>query len=135
MKSTGQVKLCRILHPPYSCSQRSAGFYVLDPSTPEQLILGPFQGGVACQTIAFSRGVCGLAARSGTVQLVRDVDEFPDHISCDSASKSEIVVPIVVEGKTMGVIDVDCAVVGGFDEVDGEGLQALGDLLAKGCNW
>jgi len=112
-----------------------AGFYVLDPSTTEQLILGPFQGGVACQTIAFSRGVCGLAARSGAVQLVDNVDDFPGHIACDSASKSEIVVPIVLEGKTVGVIDVDCALVSGFDAVDAEGLQALANLLAKGCDW
>lgn len=76
-----------------------AGFYVLDPSKPNQLILGPFQGQVACQTIAFGRGVCGAAAQTGLTQLVEDVDKFPGHIACDGASKSEIVVPIVQNGK------------------------------------
>jgi len=80
-----------------------AGFYVRDPSsssTSEQrLILGPFQGKVACQTIAYGRGVCGAAARSGETVLVPDVEAFPGHITCDGESKSEIVVPVVVEGK------------------------------------
>ena len=76
-----------------------AGFYVADSSTPNQLILGPFQGKVACQTIAFGRGVCGAAAQSKETQLVPDVEEFPGHIACDGDSKSEIVVPIVQRGK------------------------------------
>ena len=76
-----------------------AGFYVLDASTPNQLILGPFQGKVACQTIAFGRGVCGAAAAKEVTQLVPDVEEFPGHIACDGDSKSEIVVPIIVKGK------------------------------------
>ena len=72
-----------------------AGFYRLDPTRPQQLLLGPFQGKVACQTIAFGRGVCGAAAASGKTQLVPDVDKFPGHIACDGDSKSEIVVPII----------------------------------------
>jgi L-methionine (R)-S-oxide reductase len=76
-----------------------AGFYVLDPAKPNQLILGPFQGQVACQTIAFGRGVCGTAAQKGVTQLIEDVDKFPGHIACDGASKSEIVVPIKQNGK------------------------------------
>jgi len=81
-----------------------AGFYVLDPSREAagkkpQLILGPFQGKVACQVIAFGRGVCGAAAASGETQLVGDVDLFPGHIACDGDSKSEIVVPVVVDGR------------------------------------
>jgi putative methionine-R-sulfoxide reductase with GAF domain len=81
-----------------------AGFYVLDPSRAAagkkpQLILGPFQGKVACQVISFGRGVCGAAAASGETQLVGDVDSFPGHIACDGDSKSEIVVPVVVDGK------------------------------------
>ena len=76
-----------------------AGFYVLDPSTPEQLILGPFQGKVACQTIAFGKGVCGAAASSRQTQLVPDVEEFPGHIACDGESRSEIVVPIIKGGR------------------------------------
>ena len=76
-----------------------AGFYVSDPSTPDQLILGPFQGKVACQTIAFGKGVCGAAAKSQKTQLVPDVEQFPGHIACDGDSKSEIVVPILKNGK------------------------------------
>lgn len=81
-----------------------AGFYVLDQSRAAagkkpQLILGPFQGKVACQIIAFGRGVCGAAAETAQTQLVPDVDLFPGHIACDGDSKSEIVVPILVDGK------------------------------------
>jgi L-methionine (R)-S-oxide reductase len=83
-----------------------AGFYVLDPSRAAagkkpQLILGPFQGKVACQIIAYGRGVCGVAAATAQTQNVPDVDLFPGHIACDGASKSEIVVPIVVDGKVL----------------------------------
>ena len=81
-----------------------AGFYVLDSSTPDQLILGPFQGKVACQTIAFGRGVCGAAAQSKQTQLVPDVEDFPGHIACDGDSKSEIVVPIVKDGRVSDII-------------------------------
>ncbi|KAM0333265.1 hypothetical protein ACHAQA_001926 [Verticillium albo-atrum] len=113
-----------------------AGFYVLDPrATGQQLILGPFHGKVACQTIAFGRGVCGAAAATGETQLVRDVEAFPGHIACDGDSKSEIVVPIVVEGKVVAIIDIDCAVLDGFDEVDREWLERLAVLLAKSCDW
>lgn len=80
-----------------------SGFYVLDPSASKpSLILGPFQGKVACQTIAFGRGVCGTAAAEGKTVLVPDVDEFPGHIACDGDSQSEIVVPIVQAGKVSG---------------------------------
>jgi L-methionine (R)-S-oxide reductase len=114
----------------------STGFYTLDPGSPtNQLILGPFQGKVACQTIAFSRGVCGAAAASGKTQLVPDVDLFPGHIACDGDSRSEVVVPIVVDGKVVAIIDVDCAEVNGFDETDKEWLEKLAKLLAEGCDW
>ena len=76
-----------------------AGFYVSDPAAPKQLILGPFQGKVACQTIAFGNGVCGAAALSQETQLVPDVEKFPGHIACDGDSRSEIVVPIIKDGK------------------------------------
>ncbi|THV63541.1 hypothetical protein D6D29_10768, partial [Aureobasidium pullulans] len=77
------------------------GFYVLDPSSPPttQLILGPFQGKVACQTIRFGRGVCGVAAQTKTTQVVGDVEMFPGHIACDAESKSEIVVPVIQNGE------------------------------------
>ncbi|KAG6032876.1 hypothetical protein E4U40_005814 [Claviceps sp. LM458 group G5] len=121
-------------------SNVDAGFYVLDPSsTKPQLILGPFQGKVACQTIAFGRGVCGAAAASQQTQLVADVDKFPGHIACDSDSKSEIVVPILAdkdgERKVVAIIDVDCTVENGFDELDKEYLEKLASLLGENCDW
>lgn len=117
-----------------------AGFYVLDPSsTKPQLILGPFHGKVACQVIAFGRGVCGVAAESQTTQLVPDVEQFPGHIACDGDSKSEIVVPIVAEKdgekKVVAIIDVDCAEMNGFDEVDKKNLEQLAELIGKSCDW
>lgn len=72
---------------------------MLDPSHPNQLILGPFQGKVACQTIKFGKGVCGAAAQSEKTHIVPDVEKFPGHIACDSESRSEIVVPVMKEGK------------------------------------
>ncbi|KAH7326064.1 GAF domain-like protein [Stachybotrys elegans] len=119
-----------------------AGFYVLDPaSSSPQLILGPFQGKVACQTIPFGRGVCGTAAQSQATQLVADVESFPGHIACDGDSKSEIVVPIVVDRagngspEVVAIIDVDCADLNGFDEVDKKHLEQLAQLLARSCDW
>lgn len=100
---------------------------------------------MACQTIAFGRGVCGTAARERATQLVADVDAFPGHIACDGDSRSEIVVPVVVPmmlpgeekgtDKLVAIIDVDCAVVDGFDEVDRYYLERLAEILAKGCDW
>ncbi|TVY89059.1 Free methionine-R-sulfoxide reductase, partial [Lachnellula willkommii] len=81
--------------PAPSASVNWAGFYVLDKSRASQLILGPFQGKVACQTIAFGKGVCGAAASKRETLLIHDVEAFPGHIACDGDSKSEIVVPIV----------------------------------------
>ncbi|KAI1154435.1 GAF domain-like protein [Nemania diffusa] len=118
-----------------------AGFYTLDPqkTAKPQLILGPFQGKVACQTILFGRGVCGAAASTQTTQLVPDVEAFPGHIACDGDSKSEIVVPIAVgEGearKVVAIIDVDCAELNGFDEVDKKYLEQLAELLSRSCDW
>lgn len=110
-------------------------------SSRDQLILGPFQGKVACQTIAFGRGVCGTAAATATTQLVQDVDLFPGHIACDGDSKSEIVVPILSgDGgagtqKVVAIIDVDCAALNGFDEVDKKYLERLAALISKSCDW
>ncbi|KFY98481.1 hypothetical protein V498_01419 [Pseudogymnoascus sp. VKM F-4517 (FW-2822)] len=110
------------------------GFYVLDRTTPDQLILGPFHGQVACQTIAFTRGVCGYAATHKTIQVVNNVEAFPNHIACDGATKSEVVVPLLVDGEVVAVLDVDCAVLSGFDEEDALALYELAELLAKGCD-
>ncbi|KAJ4265393.1 hypothetical protein NW762_004681 [Fusarium torreyae] len=110
-------------------------------SSPDpQLILGPFQGKVACQTIRFGKGVCGAAAATQETQLVRDVEEFPGHIACDGDSKSEIVVPIVFaqddgSKKLVAIIDIDCAELNGFDEVDKVHLEQLAALIAKSCDW
>ncbi|KAL3422611.1 GAF domain-containing protein [Phlyctema vagabunda] len=112
-----------------------AGFYVLDPSKSQQLILGPFAGKVACQTISFSRGVCGAAASQRRTQLVADVESFPGHIACDGDSRSEIVVPIVVAGALKAIIDVDCTEINGFDELDQLWLEKLAALLAEACDW
>ncbi|TKX20576.1 free methionine-R-sulfoxide reductase [Elsinoe australis] len=113
-----------------------SGFYVLDPSASKpSLILGPFQGKVACQTIAFGRGVCGTAAAEGKTVLVPDVDEFPGHIACDGDSQSEIVVPIVQAGKVVAIIDIDCATKNGFDAEDQHYLEELAILLAESCEF
>ncbi|KAI0885760.1 GAF domain-like protein [Annulohypoxylon maeteangense] len=132
---------------PHPSSQVNwAGFYTLDPratSSKLQLILGPFQGKVACQTIAFGKGVCGTAAQTQTTQLIPDVEQFPGHIACDGDSKSEIVVPITIETGTDGektrklvaIIDIDCADLNGFDEVDKKYLEQLAELLGRSCDW
>ncbi|MCZ2970036.1 GAF domain-containing protein, partial [Acinetobacter baumannii] len=96
------------------------GFYVTEGN---QLVLGPFQGMPACVRIPFGRGVCGVAAETKTTQLVADVHQFPGHIACDSASNSEIVVPIVKEGAVIGVLDIDSPEKNRFDEVDQRYLE------------
>ena len=108
---------------------------MLHPSDPSTLILGPFQGKVACQAISLKRGVCGAAAASGQTQVVPDVDNFPGHIACDGDSQSEIVTPILLGGKVVAIIDVDCAERGGFDDEDREGLERLAGLIAESCDW
>ncbi|KAI5301037.1 hypothetical protein KEM56_002034 [Ascosphaera pollenicola] len=104
-------------------------------SKKDLLVLGPFQGKPACQAISFGKGVCGVAAKSKTTTLVADVDTFPGHIACDGESKSEIVVPILVEGEVVAIIDIDCTVESGFDIEDSKGLEALAAALAQGCDW
>lgn len=115
---------------------RASGFYVRDESSSKpQLVLGPFQGKVACQTIPFGRGVCGAAAQSECTQLVKNVEEFPGHIACDGDTKSEVVVPILAGGNVVAIIDIDCTVLEGFDEVDRKWLEQLASLLSKSCDW
>lgn len=111
------------------------GFYVLDPKDHAQLILGPFQGKVACQTISFGKGVCGTAASSRETQVVANVEEFPGHIACDGETKSEIVVPLVKEGQTIGVIDLDCLDLNGFSQVDKQLLEELAELIVRTNSW
>ncbi|KAI8338923.1 GAF domain-like protein [Chlamydoabsidia padenii] len=112
-----------------------AGFYITDPNNDQRLILGPFQGKVACTEIPFGKGVCGAAASTMETQLVRDVHEFPGHIACDSASNSEIVVPLVVNGKLIGVLDIDCQEKDGFGEEDKTGLETIAKIIINNCVW
>lgn len=105
-----------------------AGFY---RNVGGELVLGPFQGRPACIRIAFGSGVCGTAARTKQVQRVDDVNAFPGHIACDSASASELVVPIVRDGALIGVLDLDSPTPGRFTEEDEAGCTALAEILAR----
>jgi len=115
-----------------------AGFYTVetDSSTgKEYLLLGPFQGKTACIRIPSGRGVCGTAMATGEIQLIKNVHEFPGHIACDSASNSEIVLPIYKEGKVVAVLDIVSPKLSRFDEEDKNGLQKLVEILEKACEF
>jgi len=99
-----------------------AGFYFLKAG---ELVVGPFQGRPACVRIALGRGVCGTAAAERRTILVPDVHQFPGHIACDSASRSEIVVPLILRGELFGVLDLDSPRPGRFDAADARGLESL----------
>ena len=105
-----------------------------EPCTPE-LRLGPFQGKVACVRIPFGRGVCGTAAATKTSQLVEDVHQFPGHIACDSASNSEVVVPIFKDGQVVGVLDIDSPSVARFTQEDLAGLEQVVKVLESCANF
>ena len=105
-----------------------AGFYKMVGG---KLVLGPFQGKTACIEIEIGRGVCGTAVFEDKTQLVYDVHQFPGHIACDCASNSEIVVPIHVDGKIWGVLDIDSPVIGRFSEDDKTGLEEFVKVLEK----
>ena len=105
-----------------------AGFY---RNVGGELVLGPFQGRPACIRIPFGSGVCGVAAETRQVQRVADVNAFPGHIACDSASRSEIVLPLVRDGELLGVLDIDSPNPGRFDEEDEAGLRPIAELLAR----
>ena len=96
-----------------------------------ELIVGPFQGRPACVRIAFGSGVCGVAAQTRRVQLVEDVHAFPGHIACDSASNSEIVVPIIRDGELLGVLDIDSPKHARFDADDEAGVVRLAQIMAN----
>lgn len=103
------------------------GFYLLKD---DKLILGPFQGKPACVTISLGKGVCGAAVSTDSLQLVKDVHAFPGHIACDSASNSEIVLPLHDKtGKVVAVLDIDSPTLGRFSEADGEGILLLQPIL------
>lgn len=102
------------------------GFYLMRGG---DLVLGPFQGKPACVRIGPRKGVCGAAAEARRTLLVPDVEQFPGHIACDAASRSEIVVPLVHNGQLIGVFDLDSPQLGRFDEQDAQGLERLAALL------
>ena len=106
-----------------------AGFYFL--RSPEELVLGPFQGKPACVRIAVGRGVCGTAIERRQSMLVEDVHAFADHIACDAASRSELVVPLVRGGRILGVIDLDSPLPARFDLDDQRGLEAIAAIYVK----
>jgi GAF domain-containing protein len=102
------------------------GFYLAKNG---ELVLGPFQGKVACVRIALGRGVCGTAAAERRTLIVPDVERFPGHIACDAGSRSEIVVPIVRRGELVAVLDLDSYALAAFDDVDAQGLAPIVELL------
>ncbi|WP_261856999.1 GAF domain-containing protein [Photobacterium sanguinicancri] len=104
------------------------GFYLLKG---EQLVLGPFQGKVACVRIPVGRGVCGTALSEDTVQRIDDVHQFEGHIACDAASNSEIVIPFRIGGELYGVLDIDSPILSRFDQFDEEGLVSFINALQK----
>ncbi|MBO7387056.1 MAG: GAF domain-containing protein [Lachnospiraceae bacterium] len=109
-----------------------AGFYLMNKGS---LLLGPFQGKTACIRIPLGKGVCGTAADKDETVVVKDVHEFPGHIACDSASNSEIVVPIHSEGKVVGVLDLDSTKFDRFSDADKEGLESFVKTLESVIEW
>lgn len=108
------------------------GFYLMKKG---ELLLGPFQGKVACMHIAVGRGVCGTAVSENKTQLVKDVHAFPGHIACDSASRSEIVIPIRKGNEMMGVLDIDSPILSRFDEIDAMYLEKCVNVIEDLCKW
>lgn len=106
------------------------GFYIVKQN---ELVLGPFQGSLACTRIAYGKGVCGTAWQTASVQLVADVNAFPGHIACSSLSKSEIVIPIQKKGKIFAVLDIDSDKTADFDQTDNLYLNKIGELIAQYC--
>ncbi|MEM9895387.1 MAG: GAF domain-containing protein [Bacteroidota bacterium] len=104
------------------------GFYLVDSE--DELVLGPFQGPVACTRIKKGKGVCGASWEKGETIIVPNVDDYPGHIACSSASKSEIVIPLVMRSQIIGVLDVDSDSLRSFDDRDAHFLQQILDLLA-----
>jgi L-methionine (R)-S-oxide reductase len=105
-----------------------AGFYRMLEG---ELVLGPFQGKAACIRIPLGKGVCGVAAASRKMQLVEDVHAFPGHIACDAASRSELVVPLIVADRLIAVLDLDSPTPARFDQEDATGCEALANLLSQ----
>jgi len=109
-----------------------AGFYFLQGDV---LVLGPFQGRPACVRIAVGQGVCGMAVATRKTQRVMDVNDFPGHIACDAASRSELVVPLIHEGRVIGVLDLDSPLPGRFAQTDQEGIERLAQIFMAGSSF
>lgn len=109
-----------------------AGFYLFDGN---ELILGPFQGGVSCVRIALGKGVCGESAASRQTVIVGDVKTYPNYISCDSSARSEIVVPMVKEERLLGVLDLDSSLVDDYDDLDLKYLEEFVAILLEKTEW
>ena len=109
-----------------------AGFYLLDQ---DELILGPFQGKPACIRIPLGKGVCGTCALKREIQIVPNVHEFPGHIVCDPASRSEIVLPLIAHNSLIGVLDIDSPILGRFTDDDREGLAVIVKTLVNRSDW
>ena len=109
-----------------------AGFYLFDGN---ELILGPFQGGVSCVRIALGKGVCGESAASRQTVIVGDVKTYSNYISCDSSARSEIVVPMVKEGRLLGVLDLDSSLVDDYDDLDQKYLEEFVAILLEKTEW
>ena len=109
-----------------------AGFYLFDGN---ELVLGPFQGGVSCVRIALGKGVCGESAASRQTVIVGDVKTYPNYISCDSSARSEIVVPMVKEGRLLGVLDIDSSLVDDYDDLDLKYLEEFVAILLEKTEW
>jgi GAF domain-containing protein len=102
------------------------GFYIVDSTRSDQLVIGPYQGSLGCLRIDFARGVCGAAARRRHTVIVEDVDAFPGHVACDSRSRSEIVVPVFdAENRLIAVLDVDSTALAAFGKADADGLEDI----------
>ena len=108
------------------------GFYLFDGN---ELILGPFQGGVSCVRIPLGKGVCGESAASRQTVIVGDVKTYPNYISCDSSARSEIVVPMVKEGRLLGVLDLDSSLVDDYDDLDQKYLEEFVSILLEKTEW
>ncbi|MNL26518.1 Free methionine-R-sulfoxide reductase [compost metagenome] len=108
------------------------GFYL---ACGDELLLSSFQGLPACTRIKIGKGVCGTAAASQKSVLVPDVDQFPGHIVCDSASRSEVVIPLIIKNKVLGVLDVDSPLLNRFDDVDQKGLEGVVEILLQKTSW
>lgn len=101
------------------------GFYLRDENKKDEIVLGPFQGRVACTRMAIGKGVCGTSAQRKETIIVEDVDKFPGHIVCDSLSRSEIVIPVIKSGETVAVLDIDSDKLNSFDQTDKKFLEEI----------